>query len=34
VPSRDVDGAIGWLDGHWDGGVFVPDELLPLVAVA
>jgi hypothetical protein len=23
-----------WLDDHWRGGVFVPDELLPLVAVA
>jgi hypothetical protein len=34
VEERDVDGAIGWLDEHWRGGVFVPDELLPLVAVA
>jgi hypothetical protein len=30
----DVDAAIVWLDEHWRGGVFVPDELLPLVAVA
>jgi hypothetical protein len=28
-----VDRAIGWLDVNWRGGVFVPDELLPLVAV-
>jgi hypothetical protein len=34
VRSHDVDEAIGWLDDHWRGGVFVPDELLPLVAVA
>jgi hypothetical protein len=34
VPPRDVDDAIVWLDEHWRGGVFVPDELLPLVAVA
>ena len=32
--ERHVDGAIVWLDDHWRGGVFVPDELLPLVAVA
>jgi hypothetical protein len=34
VRERDVDDAIVWLDEHWHGGVFVPDELLPLVAVA
>ena len=34
VAERDVDGAIEWLDANWRGGVFVPDELLPLVAVA
>jgi hypothetical protein len=34
VERRDVDGALEWFDGHWRGGVFVPDELLPLVAVA
>ena len=34
MKQADVDGAIGWLDDHWRGGVFVPDELLPLVAVA
>ena len=34
VRPRDVDDAIVWLDDHWHGGVFVPDELLPLVAVA
>ena len=26
--------AIAWLDERWRGGVFVPDELLPLVAAA
>ena len=26
--------AINWLDDHWRGGVFVPDELMPVVAVA
>ena len=26
--------AVGWLDGHWSGEPFVPDELLPLVTVA
>jgi hypothetical protein len=26
--------AIRWLDEHWNGGVFVPDELLPAVEVA
>ena len=31
VDERDVDDAIGWLDEHWRGGVFVPNELLPLV---
>lgn len=31
--AREVDRAIGWLDVNWRGGVFVPDELLPLVAV-
>jgi hypothetical protein len=34
VEERDVDGAIGSLDEQWIGGVFVPDELLGLVAVA
>lgn len=33
VEQGDVDNAIGWLDDHWRGGVFVPDELMPLVAV-
>jgi hypothetical protein len=26
--------AIAWLDERWRGGVFVPDELLPLVEAA
>jgi hypothetical protein len=34
VEQCDVVRAIVWLDEHWRGGVFVPDELLPLVAVA
>jgi hypothetical protein len=34
VEQADVDGAIGWLDDHWHGGVFVPDELLPLATAA
>jgi hypothetical protein len=34
VEQHDVDDAIGWLHDHWRGGVFVPDELMPLVAVA
>jgi hypothetical protein len=34
VQARDVDDAIGWLDEHWRGGVFIPDELLGLAAVA
>jgi hypothetical protein len=33
VRPRDVDDAIVWLDDHWRG-VFVPDELLPLVTAA
>jgi hypothetical protein len=34
VADGDVGGTMGSLDEHWRGGVFVPDELLPLVAVA
>jgi lysophospholipase L1-like esterase len=34
VRECDVDDAIVWLDDHWRGGVFIPDELLGLVAVA
>jgi hypothetical protein len=26
--------ALAWLEQHWRGGVYVPDELLPLVSVA
>jgi hypothetical protein len=26
--------ALAWLEQHWRGDVYVPDELLPLVAVA
>jgi hypothetical protein len=29
-----VDEAIAWIDERWRGGVFVPDELLPLVSAA
>jgi hypothetical protein len=34
VEQRDVDGAVGWLDEHWQGGVLVPDEPLLLVSAA
>jgi hypothetical protein len=34
VDPKRVEAGVAWLDGHWRGGVFVPDELLPLVAVA
>jgi hypothetical protein len=34
VRERDVDDAIVWLDDHWRGGVFIPDQLLGLVSVA
>jgi hypothetical protein len=34
VEQGDVDTAIGWLDDHWRGDVYVPDELLPLVTAA
>jgi hypothetical protein len=33
VRAELVEEALGWLDEHWQGGVFVPDELLPLVGV-
>ena len=29
-----VSDGIAWLDERWQGDVFIPDELLPLVAVA
>ena len=29
-----VDDGVAWLEDHWQGDVFIPDELLPLVAVA
>lgn len=34
VEQGDVENAIDWLDDRWRGDVYVPDELLPLVAVA
>jgi hypothetical protein len=34
VEQCHVDDAVVWLDDHWRGEVYVPDELLPLVAVA
>jgi hypothetical protein len=34
VEPDDVDSAVTWLDDHWRGEPYVPDELLPLVAVA
>ena len=33
VRAELVEEALTWLDDHWHGGVFVPDELLPLVGV-
>jgi len=32
VQVRSVDDAVDWLERHWRGEVFVPDELLPAVA--
>ena len=34
VRAELVEQAIAWLDERWRGGVFVPDELLPLVVAA
>jgi hypothetical protein len=34
VDERHVTAAAAWLDQHWRGEVYVPEELLPLVAVA
>ena len=34
VDQGQVESAIGWLNERWKGGVFVPDELLPLVSAA
>jgi len=34
VDAADVPLAVAWLERHWRGDVFVPDELLPLVSVA
>jgi hypothetical protein len=34
VRAELVVAALGWLDGHWRGDVFVPDELLPLMEAA
>src|SRR5262245_13848962 len=34
VEQTDLDAAVSWLDEHWHGGMFLPDELLELVAVA
>jgi hypothetical protein len=34
VKAELVEEAVAWLDERWRGDVFVPDELLPLVAVA
>jgi hypothetical protein len=34
VDERHRDAAVAWLDEHWRGEPFVPDELLPQVAVA
>lgn len=34
VEQGDVDGALVWLEEHWRGDVYVPNELLPLVSAA
>ena len=34
VEQDDVDGALVWFDENWRGEPYVPDALLPLVAVA
>ena len=34
VEPSDVDGAVTWLEDHWRGEPYVPDELLPLVTAA
>jgi hypothetical protein len=34
VAERSVEDAIAWFEERWRGGVFVPDELLPLVSAA
>ncbi len=34
VEAIELEGAVTWIDEHWRGGVFVPDELLPLVTAA
>ena len=34
VEPDGVESALTWLDNHWRGQPYVPDELLPLVAVA
>jgi hypothetical protein len=34
VEQRNVDGALEWLDEHWQGEPYIPDELLPLVSAA
>jgi hypothetical protein len=32
VRAEVVEDAIAWLDEQWQGDVFVPDELLPLIS--
>ena len=34
VAPRAIEDASAWFEQRWRGGVFVPDELLPLVSVA
>jgi hypothetical protein len=34
VEQREVDGAVTWIDEHFRGEPYVPDELLPLVTAA
>jgi hypothetical protein len=34
VAEADVARAVAWLEEHWAGGVFIPDELRAVAAVA
>jgi hypothetical protein len=34
VAEADAIRAVAWLEGHWAGGVFIPDELRDVAAVA
>jgi hypothetical protein len=34
VAEADAARAVAWLEAHWSGGVFIPDELREAAAVA